>query len=176
MEGDFQEFVLDVIGGIIDELRDNGVFISNEEAVDLVGEAYNEIEQEFERREKGDVLIGKTEEQQHQIKLELLVKLRREELVQAHDGDVAFEEVEGKWIEKIDSEGDDIVKLDAYDRIEQIERGVIYVPVEIEIRRVITLDDGLLSLKLAQLLQELKEIETTYGEASITINRYWRQK
>ena len=181
MDADFKEFVEDTLGGVLDELRDSGAFISNEEAVDLVAEAYNEVEQELERREKGDALIGKPERRQQRIKVELLAKVRSDELVLAHDGDVAWEEVERRWNEKIDSEGDEVVKLDTCGRIEQLERGVFSVPIEVLIRRTVTVENGLLSLKFAQILKEIDEMESSYqglhegasNVISCTINRYW---
>jgi len=59
MEEDFKEFILDEIEGVKQEIRDNGAFLTNQEAVDLIGELYEEIEREYLRRDKGDTLIGR---------------------------------------------------------------------------------------------------------------------
>lgn len=183
MDEDFKEFVEDAIGGVLDEIRDSGAFMENSEAADLIGEALREVEEEIERREKGDTLVGKPEKRQRKIKVELLAKVRSDELVLAHDGDVAWDEVERAWNEKIDSEGDELVKLDICGRIEQLERGVFSVPVEVVVRRTVTVEDGLLSLKFAQILKEIDEMESNYqglhdgasNVISCIINRHWRQ-
>ena len=58
MEKDFKEFILDEIEGIKQEIYNYGDFMSNQEAVDLLCELYEEIEREYLRRDKGDTLIG----------------------------------------------------------------------------------------------------------------------
>jgi len=50
MEEDFKEFILDEIEGVKQEIRDNGAFLTNQEAVDLIGELYEEIERVFKER------------------------------------------------------------------------------------------------------------------------------
>jgi len=102
--------------------------------------------------------------------IELIAVTNSEEIVSANDGDDAILMIEDKWDTKI-KPGDDLIRL-KISNIEQIRRHEFYLSVSATVRRLITIEDGLISSKLSELLKEIQLFESEY-KGSVFINRYW---
>jgi len=105
------------------------------------------------------------------IYVELIAVIDKEEIVTGKDGDIACERIEDIWDAKVNKTGDDLLKLKFSD-IEQIQRHKFYLKVSVTVRRLITIRDGYISVKLCELLTKINEFEREY-KGTVIINRYW---
>lgn len=107
------------------------------------------------------------------INVELIAVINKEEIITGKDGDIACERIEDMWDAKVNKTGDDLLKL-KINHAEQIARHKFYFNVSVTVRRVITIRDGYLSVKLCEILTHISDFEKEYEPGvTVFINRYW---